>query len=77
MFKVLGLLALAAPGLASMRDYIPAKYLKQPHLDIIHARDLEERHNDGGGDKGNSSAGSRFLNDQTKRECLTSGGWSG
>lgn len=71
MYKVLGLLALAAPGLASMRDYIPAKYLKQPHLDIIHARDLQERHNDGhhdGGDKGNSSVGSRFLNDQTKRE---------
>lgn len=66
MFKVLGLLALAAPGLASMRDYIPAKYLKQPHLDILSARDLEERHNDG--DKGNSTLGSRYLNDKTKRK---------
>lgn len=61
MFKVLGLLALAAPGLASMRDYLPAKYLKQPQL--LDARDFEERNNDGG-----NSSSLRYLNDQTKRE---------
>lgn len=58
MYKVLGLLALAAPGLASMRDYLPTKYLAEPAVPwldtLLQTRDNSngQANSNGNGNKG-------------------------